>query len=89
MTSAEIEGTGQYRVNIDTSQIPTGKLGDCVPMVSNVSGDAAFPLKGEISAPTNGIPNDALLVIFRDSAGNLDDLETGGGSNGFSIALFC
>ena len=59
-------------------------------MVTNVSGDAAHPLAGEISVGRpSGIPATSVAVYFRNSAGVLTDLHTGGGSNGFSIALFC
>jgi hypothetical protein len=90
ITAAAVAGTGQYEVTVDLSQIPSGKLFDCVPMVSNVSADAAYPLAGEIGVGhPSGIPSNKLMVFFRNSAGTLTNLENGGGSPGFSIALFC
>ena len=90
ITAAEVAGTGQYEVTVDLSQIPSGSMFDCVPFVSNVSADAAFPVAGEISVGhPSGIPSNKLLVLFRNSAGTLANLHNGGGSPGFSIALFC
>jgi hypothetical protein len=91
ITAAAIAGTGEYEVTVDTKQIPGGGgLDSCVPMVSLGSSDAAFPLKGEISVGhPSGIPADKLLVLYRESAGNLAELNSGGGSQGFGIALFC
>jgi hypothetical protein len=90
ITAAAVAGTGQYEVTVDLGQIPSGSLFDCVPIVSNVSADAAYPMAGEISVGhPSGIPANKLLVFFRNSAGTLTNLNNGGGSPGFSIALFC
>src|SRR5215213_2093393 len=90
ITAAAVAGSGQYEVTIDLGQIPSGKLSDCVPMASNASADAAHPLAGQIGVGRpSGIPSNKLLVTFRNSAGNLADLSSGGGAHGFSIALFC
>jgi hypothetical protein len=90
VTAAKIDGTGQYKVTFDTSLLPSGNVTNCVPLVSEGSQDAAFPIDGEISVGhPGGIPTDSLLVLFRNSAGTLKELNSGGGSDGFSIALFC
>jgi hypothetical protein len=90
VTAAAIDGTGQYEVTFDTSLLPDGDVTNCVPFVSEGSQDAAFPIAGEISVGhPGGIPVDSLLVLFRDSTGALKALHSGGGSDGFSIALFC
>jgi hypothetical protein len=90
VTAAKIDGTGQYEVTFDTSLLPSGSVTNCVPLVSEGSQDAAFPIAGEISiGHPNGIPADSLLVLFRDSTGALTALNSGGGSDGFSIALIC
>jgi len=90
VTAAKIDGTGQYRVTFDTSLLPSGNVTNCVPLVSEGSQDAAFPIDGEISVGhPGGIPADSLLVLFRNSAGTLKELNSGGGSDGFSVALFC
>jgi hypothetical protein len=88
--AAKINGTGQYEVTFDTSLLPGENVTNCVPLISEGSQDAAFPIAGEISVGhPNGIPADSLLVLFRDSSGALAVLGSGGGSDGFSIALFC
>jgi hypothetical protein len=90
VTAAKIDGTGQYEVAFDTSLLPGGSVSNCVPLVSEGSQDAAFPIDGEISVGhPSGIPAGSLLVLFRDSSGTLAVLGSGGGSDGFSIALFC
>jgi hypothetical protein len=90
VTAAKIDGTGQYEVTFDTSLLPSGNVTNCVPLVSEGSQDAAFPIDGEISSGhPSGIPTDSLLVLFRNSSGTLEALNSGGGSDGFSIALFC
>jgi hypothetical protein len=90
VTAAKIDGTGQYEVTFDTSLLPSGNVTNCVPLVSEGSQDAAFPIDGEISVGhPGGIPTGSLLVLFRNSAGALKELNSGGGSDGFSIALFC
>jgi hypothetical protein len=90
VTGAEVAGTGLYEVTFDTSQLPGGSVNSCVPMVAEGSNDAAYPVAGEISVGhPNNIPDDKLLVLFRNSAGTLADLGSGGGSDGFSIALLC
>jgi hypothetical protein len=90
VTAAKVGGTGQYEVTFDTSLLPGGSVANCVPLVSEGSQDAAFPIDGEISiGHPGGIPTDKLLVLFRNSAGALEALNSGGGSDGFSIALFC
>lgn len=89
VTAAKIDGTGQYEVTFDTSLLPSGSVTSCVPLVSEGSQDAAFPIAGEISVGHPGISTDSLLVLFRNSSGALEALNSGGGSDGFSIALFC
>ncbi len=90
VTAAKIGGAGQYEVTFDTSLLPGESVTNCVPLVSEGSQDAAFPIDGEISVGhPNGIPSDKLLVLFRNSAGTLEALNSGGGSDGFGIALFC
>jgi hypothetical protein len=90
VTAAKVAGTGQYEVTFDTSLLPGGSVSNCVPLVSEGSQDAAFPIDGEISiGHPGGIPTGKLLVLFRNSAGTLEALNSGGGSDGFSIALFC
>lgn len=90
VTAAKIDGTGQYEVTFDTSLLPSGSVSNCVPLVSEGSQDAAFPIAGEISVGhPSGIPANRLLVLFRDSTGALKALHSGGGSSGFSIALLC
>jgi hypothetical protein len=90
VTGAKVAGTGQYEVSFDTTQLPGGSVNSCVPLVAEGSADAAFPVAGEISVGhPDYIPDDRLLVIFRNSSGALADLGSGGGSDGFSIALFC
>lgn len=90
ITAAKVAGTGQYEVTFDTSLLPGGSVSNCVPLVSEGSQDAAFPIDGEISiGHPSGIPAGKLLVLFRNSAGTLEALNSGGGSDGFSIALFC
>jgi hypothetical protein len=90
VTATKIDGTGQYEVTFDTNLLPNGDVTNCVPLVSEGSQDAAFPIAGEISVGhPSGIPEASLLVLFRDSSGALKALNSGGGSDGFSIALFC
>jgi hypothetical protein len=90
VTATKIDGTGQYKVTFNTSLLPGGSVTQCVPLVSEGSQDAAFPIAGEISVGhPSGIPDNSLLVLFRDSSGALKALNSGGGSDGFSIALFC
>ena|GEM_PF-2525243 len=90
VTAAKVAGTGQYEVTFDTSLLPGGSVLNCVPLVSEGSQDAAFPIDGEISiGHPGGIPTNKLLVLFRNSAGALKALNSGGGSDGFSIALLC
>lgn len=90
VTAAKIGGTGQYEVTFDTSLLPSGSVSNCVPLVSEGSQDAAFPIAGEISVGhPGGIPANRLLVLFRDSTGALKALHSGGGSDGFSITLLC
>jgi hypothetical protein len=90
VTAASLAGTGQYEVTFDTGLLPGGSVNKCVPIASEGSQDAAYPLAGYISVThPGGIPQDKLLVLFRDKTGALAHLNTGGGSDGFSIALFC
>jgi hypothetical protein len=90
VTAAKIGGTGQYEVTFDTSLLPSASVSNCVPLVSKGSQDAAFPIAGEVSVGhPSGIPADRLLVLFRDNTGALKALNSGGGSDGFSIALIC
>ena len=57
VTAAKVAGTGQYEVTFDTSLLPGGSVLNCVPLVSEGSQDAAFPIDGEISiGHPGGIP---------------------------------
>ncbi len=82
--------TGQYEISFDTSLLPGGTVENCVPIASLGSADAAASVQGGITfmrAP--GFPDDKLIGFFRNSAGTPTELATGGGSDGFSIALLC
>jgi hypothetical protein len=90
VTAATVDGTGQYSVTLDTSQLPGGDANNCVPMVSLASGDSAGPMAGEIGVSHgSGLSKSKLAIFYRNSAGALAELNNGGGSAGFSIALFC
>jgi hypothetical protein len=91
IVAATVAGTGKYEAKIDTRLLPRGSVNNSVPVATVGSHDAAPPVAGEIAvAHPGGIPDDRLLVLFRNSAGTaFADLGSGGGSDGFSIALFC
>jgi hypothetical protein len=90
VTAAKIVATGQYEISFDTSLLPGGTVENCVPIASLGSADAAASVQGGITfmrAP--GFPDDKLIGFFRNNAGTPTELATGGGSDGFSIALLC
>jgi hypothetical protein len=90
VTAAKIISTGQYEISFDTSLLPGGTVENCVPIASLGSSDAGSSVQGGITfmrAP--GFPGDKLIGLFRNSAGTPVELSTGGGSDGFSIALLC
>lgn len=90
VTGAKIISTGQYEISFDTSLLPGGTVENCVPIASLGSSDAGASVQGGITfmrAP--GFPGDKLIGFFRNSAGTPVELSTGGGSDGFSIALLC
>ena len=90
VTSAAVGGTGQYEVTFDKSLLPDGNVENCVPLATLGSADAGFPMEGTVSVGhPAGIPQEKLLVLYRDTGGSLAVLNNGGGSPGFSIALFC
>ena len=75
---------------ISTASLPAGGVNSCVPFATVGSRDFQEPPAGSISVGRpSGLPNNQLLVFFRNSAGALANLYTGGGSVGFSIALLC
>ncbi len=90
VTAAKIISTGQYEISFDTSLLPGGTVENCVPIASLGSADAAPSVQGGITfTRASGFPDDKLIGFFRDNAGNPEELATGGGSDGFSIALLC
>lgn len=90
ITSAKIISTGQYEISFDTSLLPGGTVENCVPIASLGSADAAPPVQGGITfMRASGFPDDKLIGFFRNNAGTPVELATGGGSDGFSIALLC
>jgi hypothetical protein len=90
VTSAADANTGEYEVTFDKSLLPEGNIENCVPLATLGSADASFPMEGTVSVGhPAGIPHEKLLVLYRNSGGNLAVLNNGGGAPGFSIALFC
>ncbi len=90
VTATKIDSTGQYEITFDTSLLPGGTVENCVPIASLGTSDAAGSVPGILTfmrAP--GFPDDKLIGFFRNSAGTPVALASGGGSDGFSIALFC
>jgi hypothetical protein len=90
VTAAKIISTGQYEITFDTSLLPGGTVENCVPIASLGTVDAAGSLPGILTfMRASGLPNDRLVGFFRNTAGAATALSSGGGSDGFSIALFC
>jgi hypothetical protein len=90
ISSVTKSGTGKYTVVISTASLPAGGVNSCVPLATVGSRDFQEPPAGSISVGRpSGLPNNQLLVLFRNSAGALANLYTGSGSVGFSIALLC
>ena len=90
ISSVTKSGTGKYTVVISTASLPAGGVNSCVPFATVGSRDFQEPPAGSISVGRpSGLPNNQLLVFFRNSAGTLANLYTGSGSVGFSIALLC
>jgi len=90
VTAAKIISTGQYEISFDTSLLPGGTVENCVPIASLGSSDAGASVQGGITfMRASGFPAGKLIGFFRNSAGTPQELSTGGGSDGFSIALLC
>ena len=89
VTSVSNNSTGQYQVHFDSSLLPQGGVSTCVPMLSKGTNDNAFGLQGEISFIARSFSSDILTVVHRNAAGSPANIHTGGGGDGFSIALFC
>ncbi|HEY6550240.1 MAG TPA: hypothetical protein VIY71_03455 [Solirubrobacterales bacterium] len=90
VTAAKIDSTGQYEITFDTSLLPGGSVENCVPIASLGTSDAAGALLGILTfMRASGLPNNKLIGLFRNTAGTPTALASGGGSDGFSIALFC
>ncbi len=90
VTAAKIISTGQYEITFDTSLLPGGSVENCVPIASLGTADAAGSLSGVLTFNrASGLPNNKLVGFFRNTAGTPTALSSGGGSDGFSIALLC
>lgn len=90
VTAAKIISTGQYEITFDTSLLPGGTVENCVPIASLGTVDAAGSLPGILTfMRASGLPNNKLVGLFRNTAGTPTALSSGGGSDGFSIALLC
>jgi hypothetical protein len=90
VTAAKIDSTGQYEITFDTSLLPGGTVENCVPIASLGTIDAAAPLLGVMTfMRASGLPPNKLIGLFRNQAGTPTALASGGGSDGFSIALLC
>jgi hypothetical protein len=90
VTAAKIISTGQYEITFDTTLLPGGTVANCVPIASPGTSDAAGSLPGILTfMRASGLPNDKLIGLFRNTAGTATALSSGGGSDGFSIALLC
>ncbi len=90
VTGVEIENVGRYVISFDTSMIPGGDVGNCVPSVSPGSSDAGPPPADILAfSRASGLSKDKLTVVNRTPTGEPSELNNGGGSAGFSIAVFC
>ncbi len=90
VTAAKIISTGQYEITFDTSLLPGGTVENCVPIASLGTVDAAGSLPGILTfMRASGLPDNKLVGLFRNTAGTATALSSGGGSDGFSIALLC
>ncbi len=90
ITAVKIISTGQYEITVDTSLLPGGTVENCVPIASLGTSDAAGSLSGILTfMRASGLPDNKLIGLFRNTAGTPTALATGGGSDGFSIALLC
>jgi hypothetical protein len=90
VTTAKIISTGQYEITFDTSLLPGGTVENCVPIASLGTIDAAGSLAGVLTFNrASGLPDNKLVGFFRNLAGTPTALSSGGGSDGFSIALLC
>lgn len=90
VTAAKIISTGQYEITFDTSLLPGGTVENCVPIASLGTVDAAGSLPGILTfMRASGLPNNKVVGLFRNTAGTPTALSSGGGSDGFSIALLC
>lgn len=90
ITAVKIISTGQYEITFNTSLLPGGTVENCVPVASLGTSDAASSLPGILTfMRASGFPDDKLIGLFRNTAGTPTALASGGGSDGFSIALLC
>jgi hypothetical protein len=90
VTATKILSAGEYEITFDTSLLPGGTVENCVPIASLGTIDNAATVQGGITfRRAAGFPDDRLLGFFRNSAGTPVALASGGGSDGFSIALLC
>jgi hypothetical protein len=90
VTAAKIISTGQYEITFDTSLLPGGSVENCVPIASLGTIDAAGSLPGSLTFNrASGLPDNKLVGLFRNTAGTPTALSSGGGSDGFTIALLC
>jgi hypothetical protein len=90
VTATKIISTGQYEITFDTSLLPGGTVANCVPIASLGTSDAAGSLPGILTFMRgSGLPDNKLVGFFRNTAGTATALASGGGSDGFSIALLC
>jgi len=90
ITAVKIISTGQYEITFDTSLLPGGTVANCVPIASLGTSDAAGSVLGVMTfMRASGLPDNKLIGFFRNTAGTPTALASGGGSDGFSIALLC
>jgi hypothetical protein len=90
VTATKILSAGEYEITVDTSLLPGGTVENCVTIASLGTIDNAATVQGGITfRRASGLPDNKLLGFFRNSAGTPVELATGGGSDGFSIALLC
>jgi hypothetical protein len=88
--ATKILSPGEYEITFDTSLLPGGIVENCVPIASLGTSDNAATVQGGITfRRASGLPDNRLLGFFRNNAGTPVELATGGGSDGFSIALLC